>query len=133
MRKRIESLLYTINLTFLLTLNLFLIIAFVLLVVGVLVNAGYQLGIINWTDYLTPSAVAITVYAACILIGISMVVMIHFIILKPVHNMVVAMQRLASGDFATRMICEGWMHPLELREFAQAFNTAAQELGGTEL
>ena len=43
------------------------------------------------------------------------------------------MQRLAGGDFSVRMTCDGWMRPLELREFTAAFNKAAEELGGTEI
>lgn len=133
MLKKIRSWMFTVNLTFLLTLNLFAIIAAVLLLTAGAVWLGSVLGWLDWTALLRPSAVMIVLYAICILIGVSMVVMIQKVILNPVQGMVAAMQRLAAGDFTVRMTCRGWMRPLELREFTEAFNTAAEELGGTEL
>lgn len=133
MLKKIKSWLFTVNLTFLLTLNLFAIIAAVLLLVAGTVWLGSALGWLDWTALLRPAAVMVVMYIVCILVGVSMVVMIQKVILNPVQGMVAAMQRLAAGDFAVRMTCRGWMRPLELREFTQAFNTAAAELGGTEL
>lgn len=133
MLNKLKHWLYTLNLTVLLTFNLFLIIAAVLAAVALPVWAGSALGLLDWTRLLHPSTVMIMIYVIAILIGISMVVMIRLVILKPVHGMVEAIQKLAGGDFSVRMRCEGWMRPLELREFADAFNTAAEELGGTEL
>lgn len=133
MLKRVREWLYTFNLTVLLTLNLFLIIAAVLGLVALCVVLASALGWADWTQFLSPSAAAVVLYSICILIGISMVVMIRKVILEPVRGMVSAMQRLASGDFSVRMVCKGSMRPLELREFTEAFNTAAAELGGTEM
>ncbi len=129
----LKSLLFTVNLTVLLTVNLFLIIAAVLLAAALAVWAGDSLGLLEWAAFLRPEAVAVLVYIIAILIGISMVVMIRLVILKPVRSMVAAMERLAGGDFSVRMAVEGWMRPLELRAFAAAFNAAAAELGSTEL
>lgn len=123
----------TVNLTFLLTLNLFFIIAAVLTLAAAGALLLDRLGTLDWTRMLTPYTVMAVLYAICILIGVSIVVMIQRVILRPVKNMVSAMQRLAQGDFAVRMSCTGWLRPLELREFAEAFNTAAEELGSTEL
>lgn len=133
MLKRLREGLYTFNLTVLLTLNLFFIIAAVLGGVAFAVWLISALGWAEWTQFLSPSAAAVVLYSICILIGISMVVMIRLVILNPVRGMVSAMQRLASGDFSVRMVCKGWMRPLEVREFTEAFNTAAAELGGTEM
>lgn len=133
MLNKLKHWLFTFNLTFLLVLNLFLIIVAVLGVTAAVVWAASGLGAVDWTRLLTPSAVSILIYALSILIGISMVVMIQKVILQPVRGMVDAMQRLAGGDFSVRMTCKGWMRPLELRAFTQAFNTAAEELGSTEI
>lgn len=133
MLNKLKHWLFTFNLTVLLILNLFFIIAAVLAVTAVTVLVGSRLGLVDWTQLLTPSAVSVMIYAIAILIGISMVVMIQKVILNPVRSMVGAMQRLAAGDFSVRMACRGWMRPLELREFTAAFNTAAEELGNTEL
>ncbi len=131
--KRLKSWLFTVNLTFLLTLNLFLLIAGVLAAVAGLGWLGSALGLVDWTRLLQPGAVMTIIYCISIVLGISVVVMINRVILKPVREMVAAMQRLAAGDFTVRMGCRGWMRPLELREFTAAFNKAAEELGGTEL
>ncbi len=131
--KRLKSWLFTFNLTFLLTINLFFVIAGVLAAVAGLGWLGSALGLVDWTRLLQPEAVMVVIYCVSIMVGISTVVTIRHVILKPVQGMVSAMQRLASGDFTVRMTCRGWMRPLELREFTQAFNTAAEELGGSEL
>ena len=132
MLNKLKHWLFTFNLTVLLVFNLFFIIVAVLAAVAAAVLIGSQLGLVDWTRLLTPAAVSILIYAIAILIGISMVVMIQKVILNPVRSMVGAMQRLATGDFSVRMTCQGWMRPLELREFTAAFNTAAEELGHTE-
>lgn len=133
MLSKVKNWCYTINLTFLLTINLFLIIAFVLVSTAAVIGLGSALGWLDWIRFVTPANIAIVVYVAAILIGISMVVMIRMVILDPVLSMVRAMKQLAAGDFTVRMSCKGWMRPLELREFAVAFNTAAEELDGTEI
>lgn len=133
MLSKVKNWCYTINLTFLLTINLFLIIAFVLVSTAAVIGLGSALGWLDWIRFVTPANIAIVVYVAAILIGISMVVMIRMVILNPVLSMVRAMKQLAAGDFTVRMSCKGWMRPLELREFAVAFNTAAEELDGTEI
>ena len=97
--KRLKIWLFTVNLTFLLTLNLFLVIAGVLAVVGGLGWLGSILGLVDWTRLLRPEAVMVVVYCVSIMVGISTVVMIRHVILKPVQGMVSTMQRLAAGDF----------------------------------
>lgn len=131
--KRVRDVLYTVNLTFLLTVNLFLIIAFVLVAVGVGGWFLVEFSDADVTELVAPSHVASVIYTICLLIGVSMVVMIRIVILKPVRNMVAAVKRLAEGDFAVRVSCTGLMRPLELREFADSFNVAARALESTEL
>lgn len=133
MHKKLRGALFTFNLTFLLTLNLFFIITVVLAVIAIMVVAGQNLGMVDWHDYFTPGAAAVTIYCIAILIGIAMVAAIDLIILRPVREMVEAMKRLAAGDFDVRIHFDRWMNPLELRDYAEAFNTAAEELGGTEI
>lgn len=131
--KRVRDVLYTVNLTFLLTVNLFLIIAFVLVAAGVCGWFLVEFSDADVTALVVPSHVASVIYTICLLIGVSMVVMIRIVILKPVRSMVAAMKRLAEGDFSVRVSCTGLMRPLELREFADSFNVAARALAATEL
>ncbi|MDO4284812.1 MAG: HAMP domain-containing sensor histidine kinase [Eubacteriales bacterium] len=133
MRNKLKYGLFTVNMTFLLTLNLFFIIALVLLVIALTGWLAIWAGWLDMSQLLTPENVMVAIYATAILIGISVVVMIQKVILDPMRSMVQAMQRLQSGDFTVRMNCRGWMRPLELREFTDAFNASAGELGNTEL
>lgn len=131
--KRCREALWTFNLMMMLIFHQFILIALVLVAVA---GVGWVAVSFDWIDLnqlLTPSAVMIVVFSISILLGISTVVMIQRVILTPIRKMVSAMKRLAEGDFTVRMVCKGWMRPLELQEFAGAFNTAAAELGGTEL
>lgn len=133
MIKRIKTGLFNFNLTVLLTLNLFVLIAAMLGIVALLAWGCVTLGILDVDALLQPGSLVATIYSICILLGISIVIMIQRVILHPVQDMVAGMQRLAAGDFTARMETKGWIRPLELREFAAAYNTAAEELGGIEL
>ncbi len=124
---------YSVSMTFLLTLNLFFIIALVLVAIALAGWLGVLLGIVNLETLTTPTNVAIVIYVICLLIGISVAVTIHTVILKPVRRMTRAMQRLAMGDHGVRVACSGWMRPIELRTFAESFNTAAESLAATEI
>ena len=54
--------------------------------------------------------------------------------LKPINDSINKMNRLASGDFKTRLKFGGILssHPA-VKEFADSFNTMAEELGNTEM
>lgn len=131
--KRCREALWTFNMTVMLIFNQFFLIALVLVTVAGLGWVATGLGWINLEQLLTPSAVMVVVFSISILLGVSTVIMIQSVILAPIQKMVSAMKQLAEGDFTVRMACRGWMRPRELREFSGAFNTAATELGGTEL
>ena len=133
MWNKIKRGLFTFNLTVLLVFNLFLLLIAVLAVTAVIGWLAVRLEWIDLTKMLKPQAVMIVVYVASLLLAISMVVMIQKVILRPVWQMVKAMQRLEQGDFTVRVTCKGWMRPLELREYVRAFNKAAEELSGTEI
>ena len=133
MWKKFKEWFFTINLTMLLVLNLFLILMAVLAVTTLCGWLAVRLGWAQVKELLHPAAVTVLLYSVSVLLAVSVVVMIRLVILKPVRGMVGAMQRLAGGDFSVRMTCDGWMRPLELREFTAAFNKAAEELGGTEI
>ena len=123
----------TVNLTFLLTLNMFFIVALVASVAAGCAWIGIKLRWIPplfWTD---PSSWLIMTYTVCIVLAISIVVMIQYILLRPVRRMISAMKQLAAGDFSVRLHSKEAFEPRELREFSAAFNTAASELSGTEL
>lgn len=53
--------------------------------------------------------------------------------IRPLKRMTAAMNELARGNFDVRMEPRGRTRVQEIEEFARSFNTAAQELSGTEL
>lgn len=123
----------TISMTFLLTLNLFFIVALIASCAALTAWIFIKRRMIPKYFWLYPSSWLIMTYAVCIVLAISIVLMINLIILRPMRQMINATKQLASGDFSVRMPRQKRIEPRELREFAGAFNTAAEELSSTEI
>ena len=124
----------TVNLTMLLVLNLFFIVTLNLTVVTVLVVLEADHGFFIQDGSVSIGGALVILYASCILMAVSLVVAIRLVLIKPIKNIIQAMNRLAAGDFTVRLqpAAHGY-EPTEIREFKAAFNKAAEELSGTEL
>ena len=124
----------TVNLTMLLVLNLFFIVTLNLTVVTVLVVSEADHGFFIQDGSVSIGGALVILYASCILMAVSLVVAIRLVLIKPIKNIIQAMNRLAAGDFTVRLqpAAHGY-EPTEIREFKAAFNKAAEELSGTEL
>ena len=124
----------TVNLTMLLTLNLFFIVTLILSVATVLVLLGADRGFFFKDGEVSIGGALVILYASCIFMAVSLVVAIRLVLIKPICNMVQAMNQLAGGNFSVRMQpgTRGY-EPAEIKEFKAAFNRAAEELSGTEL
>ena len=124
----------TVNLTMLLVLNLFFIVTLNLTVVTVLVVSEADHGFFIQDGSVSIGGALVILYASCILMAVSLVVAIRLVLIKPIKNIIQAMNRLAAGDFTVRLqpTAHGY-EPTEIREFKAAFNKAAEELSGTEL
>ena len=124
----------TVNLTMLLVLNLFCIVTLNLTVATVLVVLEADHGFFIQDGSISIGGALVILYASCILMAISLVVAIRLVLIKPIKNIIQAMNRLAAGDFTVRLqpVAHGY-EPTEIREFKAAFNKAAEELSGTEL
>ena len=131
--KKIKQALVTFNLSVLLVCNLIFITAMQIGLVLLVGTVGTWMGWMESGFYSQPYVIAVIAFIFFILIAISVVVVIRFMFVRPLRQMCRAMQELAQGDFSVRMRCEGHWRPLELRQFTAAFNTAAQELGNTEI
>ena len=131
--KRIWRAATTFSLTFLLSMNLVFIMALVCSLVAIFGIFGIRWNWIPADFWLNPSSWMIVAYVICIVIAISFVVSTRLLILKPIREMVDKMTQLASGDFSVRISGQRRIEPVEVREFAKAFNTAAEELSGTEI
>ena len=123
----------TVNLTMLLVLNLFFIVTLNLTVATVLVVLEADHGFFIQDGSVSIGGALVILYASCILMAISLVVAIRLVLIKPIKNIIQAMNRLAA-DFTVRLqpAAHGY-EPTEIREFKAAFNKAAKELSGTEL
>ena len=136
MRKRVQTLrnsVQSLSLTFLLTVVLFLAIAAVLSLTAGVFWLGISMGWLPFEQLMMPGPVAAFLFSLCALIVIGVVSILRALVLVPIQHMIDDMKRLAAGDFAVRISSQGKMRPRELREFTAAFNTAAEELGGTEI
>ena len=124
----------TVNLTMLLVLNLFFIVTLNLTVATVLVVLEADHGFFIQDGSVSIGGALVILYASCILMAISLVVAIRLVLIKPIKNIIQAMNRLAAGDFTVRLqpAAHGY-EPTEIRAFKAAFNKAAEELSGTEL
>ena len=124
----------TANLTMLLVLNLFFIVTLNLTAVTVLVVLEADHGFFIQDGSVSIGGALVILYASCILMAVSLVVAIRLVLIKPIKNIIQAMNRLAAGDFTVRLqpAAHGY-EPTEIREFKAAFNKAAEELSGTEL
>ena len=124
----------TLSLTMILIFNLFFIVFLLLAVCTVLVLTGVDGGFLYSNGQISIGSVLCFIYAVCILIAISMVVMIRTIFILPLRRNIAAMETLAGGDFSVRLThSEKGYTPREMLEFEQSFNKAAEELGGTEI
>lgn len=123
----------TFSLTFFLSMNLVFIMALICSLVAILGILGVRWGWIPADFWLNPSSWMIVAYVICIVIAISFVISTRLLILKPIREMVDKMTQLASGDFSVRISSQRRIEPVEVRKFAKAFNTAAEELSSTEI
>ena len=124
----------TVNLTMLLVLNLFFFVTLNLTVVTVLVVSEADHGFFIQDGSVSIGGALVILYASCILMAVSLVVAIRLVLIKPIKNIIQAMNRLAAGDFTVRLqpAAHGY-EPTEIREFKAAFNKAAEELSGSVL
>lgn len=132
---RVRDALVTTNLTLLLMVNLFFITTLILAAATVFVLFGADNGFfLHGTVSVSIGGALVVLYSACMLMAICLVVMMRRVFIQPVRRMTEAMNRLAEGDFTTRMTTPPQTFtPQEIRRFVTAFNKTAQELGSVEL
>ncbi len=132
--KKLKDSVRTVNLTMLLMLNLFFNVTLILTVVTVLVVLGVDNGFFFRDGSVNIGGALVVLYASCILIAVSIVIAVRLALVKPILQMVQAMNQLAAGDFTVRLQPKpSGYEPTEIKEFKAAFNKAAEELSGTEL
>lgn len=131
---KIKEIPHTLSLTALLTLNIFFIIFMLLALVSVLVYLGVDGGFLVQNGNVTLGGGLVIINVFSILIAVSMVIMIRRIFIQPMREIMAAMGKVAGGDFEVRIdLDDSTYRPREVKEFAQSFNKAAEELSGTEI
>ncbi len=132
--RKIKDVFSTLSLTVLFTLNLFFIVFLFLAFVTLLVYFGVDGGFLVTDGHVTIGGALTMIYAVCIFIALSIVIMIRMVFIGPIRKIMAAMGRLAKGDFSVRIDMSNEAYrPREIREFAESFNKAAEELSGTEI
>ena len=109
-------------------------IVIVLVVVAIIAQLMIYLGWIPNDFYKHPTLYWLSIaYLVSLFIGISTLIMINGVFIKPLHNMIEAMNELAKGNFNVRIRLEEGSHSVEVNEFAKSYNKAAEELGSVEI
>jgi len=122
-----------------LTLAFSLIVFFLLVITGVIVAAAVAImirnGALRLGDMDTLKDIHLTrIVLICVALGTALSAITGRVPLKPVNKVINAMNRLASGNYHTRLSFNGPLakHPA-VREVTDSFNAMAEELEHTEL
>jgi len=121
------------------TLAFSLIVFFLLVITGVIVAAAVAImirnGALRLGDMDTLKDIHLTrIVLICVALGTALSAITGRVPLKPVNKVINAMNRLASGNYHTRLSFNGPLakHPA-VREVTDSFNAMAEELEHTEL
>ncbi len=101
-------------------------LSFILAIVGIQAMAHF--GLIadeNWLLFPLPYFGIV-----CLVLGTILAAFLSGIPMKPIHQLIDAADKIASGDYSVRVDLKG---PGELRRLGQKFNDMAQELGSVEM
>lgn len=132
--KMLRSPASTLSMFLLLSINLFVIILFLLTTAAFVSQLLIHHGWIPEKFYERPSLpLLLFAYLVSLVIGGAILIMINSVLIKPLRRMIAAMHELASGSFETRIRLGKGSHSLEINEFAESYNKAAEELGSVEL
>lgn len=98
--------------------------------------AGYfltELGVVSLERLTSPDVVVGFILFGSAALAAILAACLYRTLGAPLHQMTAAMGELARGNFEVRMPERGAWHLREVDEFARSFNTAAEELAGTEM
>lgn len=127
---RIKQLFRQIRLSIFFSAVVFVIFAFTTVIIGAVGFVFVQTGLMGEVLEITPLKLMLATMFASSLVGTVISFPAANKFLQPVREVVVAMNRLAKGDFTTRLELH---HPPELMELSESFNQMAAELGGLEV
>ncbi|OUP11186.1 molecular chaperone Hsp90 [Collinsella sp. An2] len=109
-----------------------IIIAFVSCV-GMLGSHLVDAGLVSFERLTSISSVVFVVIAGSLIIAALICLLVNRTFVNPLRRMTAAMKELARGNFDFRIANTERLSVREVDEFVKSFNTAAQELGSTEM
>ncbi len=116
------------------TLVLEAFIMIVLIAASFLGDEPFELSAVrNETFLVLPRSSMSMIALLSLFIAIAVSVAIERTIVRPLRSMTWYMGELAQGDFSVRMPANKKFEIAEARQFTKSFNTAAEELAGTEI
>ena len=124
-----------LSLTLLFTGLVFAFLVLTMIVVALIILLLFQVGVLEISGGTLRTGTFILIIAlASIVIGTGLSATVGRIPLRSVNTMINAMNRLAAGDFKTRLNYQGRLAKLPVvQELSNSFNTMAAELESTEL
>ena len=109
---------------------IFTIMLLSMLIIGALFVVLMNFGIFDWKNSKNIPLVLISFAVICLITGTIIAAIISHIPLSPIREVIKGIDKLASGDFNTRINLRG---PAEIQNLNNSFNHMAEELGSTEL
>jgi signal transduction histidine kinase len=125
-RRKLEKMRLTLLFTFV-VLAIFIITS---IIIAILAFTGIRFGLTDRIGWRNSFPLLFTLLPASVIVGFIVALVIAHIPLKPLRELIAAINQLASGDFSARIHLE---HTLEFNELNDSFNRMATELGSIEL
>lgn len=123
----------TVALVSALTAIIAAIIIAVVSCVGMLGSHLVDAGLVSFEHLTSISSVVFVVIAGSLIIAALICLLVNRTFVNPLRRMTAAMKELARGNFDFRIANTERLSVREVDEFVKSFNTAAQELGSTEM
>ena len=127
MKRRLRE---RIGLSLLFSLVIFLIFFITMLIVAVISLFFIRSGFVERYRNYSPFIFVLVLMIASITVGTIVSLAMGRFPLKPIQKVISAINKLANGDFSTRLDIT---HPLVFKELGESFNRMATELEGIEL
>ena len=118
------------GLTMVFTAAVFTVLVVTALLMALAALVAYRLGFINVMSRRGPLFLIMLLLLVSVLVGTLITICTSRFSLRPIRYIIQAINRLAGGDFSTRI---HFSQPPEAAELAESFNSMAQELGNVEL
>lgn len=119
-----------IGLSLYFSLAVFIIFLITVLITGVLIYLLTVIGVLNERIIQDIKVLTFIILIACIIIGTVTSILAGRRMLQSIRMFINATEKLAGGDFSTRLQLK---HPPEFRILSENFNRMAEELGGIEI